>query len=143
MSAAGSVRDSDPVPAPQPSTNVEQQPRAPVSYRYAPARQFIRWGQFKSTDKDKPDVLEVKPQGKDIWSTEYSKCTNVSYNVDSAWSDTILPLKALNSVSTGLFSQWTEAMDGGKLKVGEAVKILTWLDKSINGHPIRRFMLVT
>ena len=106
-------------------------------------RRFIGWCQFKSKDKDKPDVLEVKPQGKDIWTTKYSKCINVSYNVDGAWSDAILPLKALNSVSTGLFSQWTEAMDGGKLNVGEAVKILTWLDKSINGHPIRRFMLVT
>jgi hypothetical protein len=106
-------------------------------------RRFIGWSPFKRTDKDKPDVLELKSQTKEIWSTKYSKCTNVSYNLDGVWSDAILPLKALNSDSPGIIKQWTETVESGQIKVGEAVKILTWLDKSINNHPIRRFKLVT
>ena len=121
------------------STPADKSLSAPKDAR---KREFIRLGRFTSTDKDNPDVLEVKPQIKHIYTTEYSQCTDVLYNDNGSWVEAILPLKSNNSTNASLINQWTKTRDQGRLKIGKAVKILTWLDTSKNGNPIRRYRLV-
>ena len=106
-------------------------------------KEFIGWKPYTSTDKDKPDILEIIPQATGTFTTEYSECTNVSWKKGDSWVDAILPLKAHNSRNASLINLWTKALKHGKLQVGKAAKILTWLDKSRNGNPIRRCRLIT
>ncbi|AIF83434.1 hypothetical protein NTE_01366 [Candidatus Nitrososphaera evergladensis SR1] len=105
-------------------------------------RKFIRLGRFDSMDKDSPNVLEVKPQTRQIYATEYSQCTDVSYKDNGIWIDAILPLRSNGSANVSLINQWSRGLDSGRIKIGKTVKILTWLDKSRNDRMIRRFRLV-
>lgn len=123
---------------------VSQTPSNPGdNIQNAPRKRFINWGQYKSTDKAKPDVLEVIPQSVEIYATSFSDCTNVSWKVDGSWVDAILPLKAHNSRNVSLINQWTKKLKEGRLQVGKLVTIRTWLDKSKNGNTIRRQPLST
>lgn len=107
-----------------------------------PKSPFIHWGIFNSRNKDKPDILEIRPQSKEIFATELSQCTNVSYKEDGKWKDFIVPLKANSSSNASLLYQWKKGLEDGRLKIGKVVKILTWMDTSKNGNPIRRYRLV-
>jgi hypothetical protein len=104
-------------------------------------RRFIGWGRFKSRDSGKPDEIEVKPKTKDTFQTDFSVCTEVAYWQDSKWVDAALPLRSLNSASPGLQRLWTKGWEKGFLKIGQPVRILTWLASTKKGNQQRRFIL--
>jgi hypothetical protein len=104
---------------------------------------FIKWSVFKFTDSDNPGILEFKVIGTETFDTEYSTCVKVLCKKEGEkFVEVILPLKAHNSTNGSLLRQWQSAVESGQLKAGKQGKILTWLDKSRNGNPIRRFKLV-
>lgn len=104
---------------------------------------FIKCGSYKSTDKDKPDILEIKVVDTQTFETEYSINVPVQLRDDKKWNDMILPLKSHNSTNASLLRQWSIATKEGRLKKGKIIKIETWMGTSKNGNPIRRPKLVT
>src|SRR4029077_612244 len=102
---------------------------------------FIKWGSYKATDQNSPDVLELKVGDTETFETSYSINSEVSQKVDDKWEDCILPLKSHESKNASLLDQWTRATKTGKLRLGKTFKLKTWLGQSKFGRPIRRFSL--
>jgi hypothetical protein len=100
---------------------------------------FIKWGNFKSTDENNPDILELKVIETEPFDTEYSTCVKVLLKKDQQWLEAILTLKSHNSVNGSLLKLWIEGVKRGSIHKDVVIKIATWLGTSKNGHPIRRF----
>lgn len=103
--------------------------------------EFIKWGQYKSTDQYNPDVLELKVVNVDPFETVYSINVEVLQKVDEEWVEKILPLKSHESPNASLLNQWTKEIRNNKNKPRKIFQIKTWLGKSRNDRPIRRFSL--
>ena len=102
---------------------------------------FIKWGSFKSTDQNKPDVLELQVSEVDTFETAYSINVRVQLKDNGEWIDAILPLKSFESKNDILLKEWQK--NKSKVKVGKKFLLKTWLDKSkTSDHTIRRFVLV-
>lgn len=102
---------------------------------------FIKWGLYKSTDPDKPDILELKVRDTETFETAYSINAEVSQKENEEWKDCILPLKSHESKNSSLLDLWIRAVKEKKLKKEKAFKLKTWLGQSKLGRPIRRFSL--
>ena len=99
---------------------------------------FLKWGEYKSKDEKKPDIIEVEVLELETFETEYS--INVSASVDGI--EKIIPLHSFESKNKQLIQKWNDAVRNKKAKVGKKFKIKTWLGISKNKNPIRRFELV-
>lgn len=102
---------------------------------------FIKWGSYKSTDQNNPDVLELKAEDIESFETSYSINVEVQQKVDGQWKECILPLKSHESKNASLLDQWVKATKAKNLKKGKLFKLKTWLGESKFGRPIRRFSL--
>ena len=101
---------------------------------------FIKWGSFKSTDQNKPDVLELQVSEVDTFETAYSINVRVQLKDNGEWIDAILPLKSFESKNDILLKEWQK--NKSTIKVGRKFLLKTWLGKSTKSDfPMRRFVL--
>jgi hypothetical protein len=100
---------------------------------YAP---FIRWSEYTSADKKKPDVLRCKCAGTETQQSQHSTfvdillCTNEK---TKSFEPRRLPLKSNNAKQGKLLDLWTKAVTKGVLKEGTEFVIRTWKGKG--KHP--------
>lgn len=102
---------------------------------------FIKWGQFKSSNKDQPDLLELQVADPEIFETAYSVNVRVHHKDNGQWVEKILPLKSHESKNAILLQEWDKNARKGNTKQNAYFKLRTWLDTTKNGRPIRRFKL--
>lgn len=102
---------------------------------------FIKWGDYHSKDENNPDVLEIQVLDTETFDTDYSINANIKHKEDDKWIEKILPLKSHDSNNASLLKQWFDLVKTKKIRKNSAGKILTWLDISKNGRPIRRYVL--
>ena len=104
---------------------------------------FVKWGDYKSDNEKKPDILDLMVVDSELFETEYSTNVHVKKKQGSKWTDVILPIKSHESKNASLLNLWTRNRDRGRLKLKTRIKLKTWLGKSkTTGRPIRRFALV-
>lgn len=87
--------------------------------------QFLKWGNYKSTDADKPDIIQVEIVDPEPFETQYDWI--VLAKLDN--TETNIPLRAKSS-NKKLYKQYTQLLHAGKIKAGTKLKIKTWLRKS-------------
>ena len=101
---------------------------------------FLKWGSYKSTDQNKPDVLELQVSEVDTFETAYSINVRVKLKDNGEWIDANLPLKSFESKNDILLKEWQK--NKSKIKVGKKFVLKTWLGKSTKSDfPMRRFVL--
>ena len=101
---------------------------------------FIKWGSFKSTDQNNPDVLELQVSEVATFETAYSVNVQVLQKDNGKWIEKILPLKSFESKNSILLQEWQK--NKSKIKVGKKFLLKTWLGKSTKSDfPMRRFVL--
>ena len=100
---------------------------------------FIKWGQYKSADENKPDILTLRVKDMEAFESEYSTNARVQIRDGTKLTDAVLVLKSHASANASLLNIWTRLASEGKIKSGTDIVLKTWLGKSKNGHPIRRF----
>lgn len=103
---------------------------------------FIKWGIYKSNNKNQPDALELQVVDPEIFETAYSVNIRVYEYVENQKIEKILPLKAHESLNNTLLKEWEKNAKKDLIKPNKIFKLFTWLDVSKNGRPIRRFRLV-
>ena len=97
---------------------------------------FLRWGDFKSTDKNRPDIIELEcGESTDTFLTEFSTCIKAKMNNE----DINIPLKSNTSANPQPLKAFMEYVDSGKIKAGQFFQLLTFKGTSKNDRPIRRF----
>ena len=100
---------------------------------------YLKWGDFKSTDENNPDVLEIEcGKSTDTFETEYSTCIKAKMNNE----DINIPLKGKNSNNPQPLQAYRKYVASGKIKAGQLFKLLTFKGTSQNDKPIRRFSFV-
>ena len=106
---------------------------------------FINWGQYKSRDPKKPDVLDVQISDLELFQTTYTLNARVNHK-DSygQWHERNLPIKSNDSKNFGLLKLWEEAFHKGWLRLNGHVRIKTWFEKSKRNkdRKIRRYKLI-
>ncbi len=101
---------------------------------------FLKWGHYKSTDENSPDVLNLKVTGTETFETKYSTNVNSQLKNGHEWNDVVIPLKFHESNNASLVTQWMKYLKKGLLKEGKEFKLKTWLGTSMKTErPIRRF----
>ena len=100
---------------------------------------FINWGEHRSTDENKPDIIKLRVVETETFETEYSTNARVQIRDGTKLTDAVLVLKSHASANASLLNIWTRLASEGKIKSGTDIVLKTWLGKSKNGHPIRRF----
>ena len=106
---------------------------------------FISWGQYKSQDPKKPDVLDVQVSDLELFQTTYTLNARVNHkDSDGKWYEKKLPIKSNESKNFGLLKLWEEAFHKGWLRLNGHVRIKTWLEtsKQHKDRLIRRFKLI-
>jgi len=102
---------------------------------------FLKWGQYKSKGKEKPDIVLIRVTTTDTFETEYSINVDAEIFEDNEWRGIAIPLKSHESKNSSLLDQWSRGGKDDVIKVGDELVIKTYLDKSRNGRTIRRFSL--
>lgn len=103
---------------------------------------FIKWGNYKSKDPSRPDILEIRVVDPEPFPTEYSTNARVQLKEGDGWTEVILPLKSHASNNASLLTKWTELQKKGQLKEGRELEIKTWLGRTKKtDRPIRRFAI--
>jgi len=103
---------------------------------------FLKWGSFKSTDQNNPDVLEMQISDAETFETAYSINAKVLQKVSGEWKEVIVPLKSHESKNSILLKEWQKNARKDLLRAGKKFLLKTWLGKSTKSdHPIRRFIL--
>ena len=98
---------------------------------------FLKLGNYKSVDIASPDKLEVKVTDVDTFETEYG--INVNAIVDK--QEVAIPLHNFNSKNTSLLKLWTDNVRKEKIKKGVKFNLYTYLGKSRNDRPIRKWRM--
>lgn len=98
---------------------------------------FLHWGDYKSNDEERPDILSIEAVAADTFETEYGINARAIVNGE----EKAIPLHSFESKNKQLLQLWTEAVKKGKIKAGKKFKLKTWLGISKNKRPIRRFEL--
>jgi hypothetical protein len=108
----------------------------------------LKWGQYKSKDDDKPDILELEVIDMVTFESQYStnarvkikEHSDVDKNNNTIWKEVILPLKSHNSSNAKLLNLWTANIKNGKLQPNRQFKLKTWLGTSVRTKwQVRRF----
>lgn len=102
---------------------------------------FLKWGTYKSTDQNKPDILEMQVVDEETFQTEYTINVKVLLKEGKKWNEVILPLRSLESKNESLLKEWKKKAQKDLIKAGKKFKLKTWLGVSKNGRPIRRYEL--
>ena len=106
---------------------------------------YINWGQFKSHDPNKPDVLNLQVEDPELSSGLYSKDAKVyEKDIGGNVQKKKLPIKNHESKNDSLLKQWTKEFHKGRLVPNVHIKIKTWLETSKRhaDRMIRRFKLI-
>lgn len=98
---------------------------------------FLKLGNYKSVDVASPDKLECEVTDVDTFETEYG--INVNITVDG--QAVALPLHNFNSKNTSLLKLWTDNVQKGRIKKGVKFNLYTYLGKSRNDRPIRKWRM--
>ena len=98
---------------------------------------FLKWGLYKSKDKDKPDIIKIRVKELETFETEYTINVEAEIYEDNKWNTIVVPLKSHESKNSSLLNQWTNT----DVTVGDELVIETYLGKSRNNRPIRRYSL--
>lgn len=69
---------------------------------------FIKWSDFKSQNKDKPDVLKLQVADPDVFETAYSTNVRVYHKENQDVTEKILQLKFHESNNDSLLRQWNK-----------------------------------
>jgi len=102
---------------------------------------FLKWGQYKSKDKNNPDKINIRVKELETFETEYSVNVESEILENKEWQQIAIPLKSHESKNSSLLNQWTKACKDDLIKAGDELILTTYLDKSRNGRPIRRYSL--
>ncbi len=98
---------------------------------------FLKLGNYKSEDIANPDKLEVEVTDVDTFETEYG--ININAIVDK--QEAAIPLHNFNSKNTSLLKLWTDNVRKEKIKKGVKFNLYTYLGKSRNDRPIRKWRM--
>jgi len=102
---------------------------------------FLKWGQYKSKEKENPDTIKIRVKELETFETEYSINVEAEIFENNKWNTIVVPLKSHESKNSSLLNQWTRGGKDDIIKIGDELTIETYLDKSRNNRPIRRFSL--
>ncbi|TAK17843.1 MAG: hypothetical protein EPO37_06165 [Nitrosarchaeum sp.] len=102
---------------------------------------YIRWGEYKSKEQNKPDRLEIEVTGLEQFESELTTNVQVRQKVQGEWQERILPLKAHESNNSSLLKQWNDLIKKKKIIVGSKLVIFTWLGISKYNRVIRKFQV--
>lgn len=102
---------------------------------------YIRWGDYKSKDSNKPDILEIETVSLEQFESDLSTNVHVKQKINGVWEDRTLALKSHESNNSSLLKQWNELVKKKQIIVGNKLIISTWLGLSKNNRPIRKFEL--
>lgn len=104
---------------------------------------FIKWSDFTSRDKNKPDILDCKVLEIEKFDTKYSTNIRVLNKENNEYVEKILKLRSIDSDNIELERLWDKAVKENKVKIGRQFKIYTYLDKSKknSSREIRRYQL--
>ena len=98
---------------------------------------FLKWGEYKSEDQDKPDKLSIDTTETETFETEYGVNVNAIVNeVEMA-----IPLHNFNSANTALLKLWNNNIKKGSIKKGVKFTLYTYLGKSRNDRKIRKWKM--
>lgn len=90
---------------------------------------FLKWGDYHSESKEKPDILKIKVTNLEIFDTEFS--TNIKAIVDG--EEKIIPLLNYASKNKALLQKWKMNVATGKIKEGIEFSLMTYNQQ----HPIK------
>lgn len=91
---------------------------------------FLKWGDYHSERKGKPDVLKIKVTNLAIFDTEFS--TNTKAIVDG--EEKIIPLWNFSSKNKSLLQNWKIYVATGKIKEGIEFSLTTYSEQ----HPKKK-----
>ncbi len=103
---------------------------------------FIKFGESKSHDENKPDILELQIVDPETFDTKYSVNVRVCQQENDEWIEKILPLKNYDSTNDSLLREWEKNARKDITKKKKYLKLKTWLGVSRNARPIRRYSLI-
>lgn len=98
---------------------------------------FLKWGSYKSDDKENPDRMEIQVTETETFETEYG--VNVNATVDE--TEMAIPLHNFNSANTALLKLWNSNVRKGNIKKGVKFTLYTYLGQSKNGRKIRKWIM--
>ena len=98
---------------------------------------FLKWGDYKSEDKDNPDKLFIQVTETETFETEYGVNVNATVNGMAM----AIPMHNFNSANTALLKLWNTNIRKGKIKKGSKFTLLTYLGLSKNARKIRRWIV--
>lgn len=98
---------------------------------------FLKWGQYKSKEKENPDTIKIRVKELETFETEYSINVEAEIFENNKWNTIVVPLKSHESKNSSLLNQWTNT----DVIVGDELVIETYLGKSRNNRSIRRYSL--
>src|SRR3990167_2059880 len=86
---------------------------------------FLKWGDYKSTSKEKPDVITIEIVDPEPFQTQYD--WNVLAKINGI--ETNIPLRA-KSANKKLYRQYMSLLQNDKIKSKTTLVIKTCLSKS-------------
>ena len=86
---------------------------------------FLKWGDYKSTSKEKPDVITIEIVDPEPLQTQYD--WNVLAKIDGI--ETNIPLRA-KSTNKKLYRQYMSLLQKDQISRGTKLVIKTYLSKS-------------
>ena len=102
---------------------------------------YIRWGDYKSQDQNKPDRLDIEVTSLEQFESELTTNVHVRQKIHDEWQERILPLKSHESTNSSLIKQWNELIKKKKIIVGSKIIIFTCLGISKHDKKIRKFQV--
>jgi len=91
---------------------------------------FIHWGDFKSEEPSKPDVLILQVVDPEIRENSFSSYVTVLHNDNGEWKEKNLPLKQHDHWNRKLFKKYYELFNSGLIRVNTHLRLKTWKRKS-------------
>jgi hypothetical protein len=97
---------------------------------------FLKWGDYKSTSKEKPDVITIEIVDPEPFQTQYD--WNVLGKIDGI--ETNIPLRA-KTANKKLYRQYMSLLQNDKIKSKTTLVIKTYLSKSTKNpdYDLREF----
>ena len=103
---------------------------------------FIKWGDYKSQDENKPDVLILQVVDPEIRENLYSSYVEVVHNDDGTWKEKNLPLHQHDHWNHRLLKDYLEKYNLGLIQKNTHIILKTWLRKSKRSmYQVREFVL--
>ena len=91
---------------------------------------FIHWGDFKSEQPSKPDVLILQVVDPEIQENSFCSYVPVLHNDNGEWKEKNLPLKQHDHWNRKLFKKYYEMFNSGLISINTHLRLITWKRKS-------------